>query len=55
MVAKTFLTDQKKKAYEATAAKDTPKTAARSEHKVEAKAITGHKVTASPAGARSSP
>ena len=46
MVAKTFLTDQKKKAYEATAAKDTPKTAARSEHKVEAKAITGHKVTA---------
>ena len=27
MVAKTFLTDQKKKAYEATAAKDTPKTA----------------------------
>ena len=46
MVAKTFLTDQKKKAYEATAAEDTPKTAARSEHKVEAKAITGHKVTA---------
>ena len=46
MVAKTFLTDQKKKAYEATAAKDAPKTAAQSEHKVEAKAITGHKVTA---------
>ena len=46
MVAKTFLTDQKKKAYEATAAKDAPKTAAQSEHKAEAKAITGHKVTA---------
>lgn len=47
LVAKTFLTEQKKKAYEATIAKDGPKEGAtQADSKTATKAITGHKVTA---------
>ena len=55
MVAKTFLTDQKKKAYEATAAKDTPKNCRPERTQGRSQSHHGHKVTAPPAGQDHSP